>query len=148
MNPIKFLLWFVYIIILVNAKENKAFYRCGVDDDKVVPLPATNFIRISKDKRRLTNDLFKDFHIYLDLINIKNDIIKYNLEKYETLFINSLNKAVKTLESLLRVRDLGSGFLFSDENITDILIEDWNKTMVGNNATKNIYELGIDLIIF
>ena len=35
---------------------------------------------------------FKDFKIYLDLINIKNDIVKLNLQTYEDLFISSLKK--------------------------------------------------------
>ena len=28
------------------------------------------------------------------------------------------------------------------------MIEDWNKTLIGDNAIGNTYQLGIDLIIF
>ena len=134
-----------------EENQNKTFYRCGVDDDKTIPLPAKNFVKIDKDKRKLDNsdDNFKDFHIYLDLINIKKGIQKFHLEKYEELFINSLNKVVSTLESLLKVKRLENSYTFSDEDIiTNLDIEDWNKTMIGTNAIGDTYTLGIDLFIF
>ena len=60
------------------------------DDDTIIQKPTTNSIPIEKDKRKLDNSDFKEFHIYLDLINIKNDIRKYHLEEHEELFIISL----------------------------------------------------------
>ena len=147
---------FIFIITITFQKikseenQNQTFYRCGVDDDKTIPLPAKNFVKIDKDKRKLDNsdDNFKDFHIYLDLINIKKDIKKFHLEQYEELFINSLNKVVSTLESLLKVKRLENRYTFSDEQITNLYIEDWNKTMIGTNAIGDTYTLGIDLFIF
>ena len=69
-ETILFLLLFSLFQIL-NSQDNQIFYRCGVDDDNFEPLPATNFVPIVEDKRKLNDDEFKDFHIYLDLINIK-----------------------------------------------------------------------------
>ena len=138
----------VSIFQIINCLEKRYFYRCGVDDEEVKPIPATNYVTTEKDKRRLGDGEFKDFKIYLDLINVKNDIVKYHLEEYETLFINSLKKAVKTLESLLKVENSQRGFSFTDDQITAIKINDWNKTIIGTNAIGNSQELGIDLFIF
>ena len=71
MKGIKKLLLFIFIFQFVNVQEKREFYRCGIDDFKVIPKPVTNFVQIYKDKRRLNGQEFKDFNIYLDLINIK-----------------------------------------------------------------------------
>ena len=92
MKSILFLSLSLKIFQIIFSKENQTMYRCGVDDKKIIPMPSTNFIPIKKDKRKLSNDDFKDFNIFLDLINIKKGIIKYKLEKYQDLLINSLNK--------------------------------------------------------
>ena len=155
MKILQYLIIISIFIRKIKNDENKnhAFYRCGVDDYKTEPLPAKNIFKINKDKRNLNNEEndFKDFHIYLDLININNDIVKYHLEQYEELFIDSLNKVVKTLETLLKVKKLDYFYSFTDEQIRDIDIEDWNKTVVGSEAIDNgynVFESGIDLIIF
>ena len=144
-NFISFLI--IYIFQLIYCQNNKILYRCGADDDKTKPLPMTNFIKIKNDKRNLNGGEFKDFHIYLDLINIKNDIKKYNLEKYEELFIDSLNKGVETLESLLQVKELNKFYILSDRKILDLGIKDWNQTMIGTNSIGDMKTMGIDLVI-
>ena len=148
MKFLEIILLALTIFQTINCEEKRYFYRCGVDDEDVKPIPATNFVQVKKDKRSLGQKEFKDFKIYLDLINIKNDIVKFHLEEYEDLFISALQKAVKTLEALLKVEDTGRGYTFKDEQITGIKIPDWNKTMIGTNATGNSQELGIDLFIF
>ena len=148
MKAAKLFLLLFYLFQALNSQDNQIFYRCGVDDDNFEPLPATNFVPIEEDKRKLNDDEFKDFHIYLDLINIKNDIKKFHLEEHEELFIDSLNKAVETLQSLLKVRKLKYGYSFTDEQIKNIKIDDWNKTMIGNNSIGNSKTLDIDLFIF
>ena len=148
MKFLEIILLALTIFQTINCEEKRYFYRCGVDDEDVKPIPATNFVQVKKDKRSLGQKEFKDFKIYLDLINIKNDIVKFNLEEYEDLFISALQKAVKTLEALLKVEDTGRGYTFKDEQITGIKIPDWNKTMIGTNAIGNSQQLGIDLFIF
>ena len=138
----------IYLIKIILLQDKQVLYRCNVDDNYITPKPAKNFIPIPKDKRRLNDGDFGDFHIYLDIINIKNDIIKYHLEQYEDLFINSLNKVVKTLETLLKVKKLNKVYTFTDESIYDIQIENWNKSMIGNNSIGDMHSLGIDLFIF
>ena len=139
----------IFIFKVINCQENHVFYRCGVDDQNIKPIPIKSIIPIQDDDRRLDDeDEFKDFNIYLDLINIKKDIEKYNLKEYENLFIDSLTKAVETLESLLKIKKLKKAYIFEDQDIKNILIEDWNKTLIGDNAIGNTKELGIDLFIF
>ena len=122
-------------------------YRCGVDDEKIIPLPSKHFIPIKKDKRKLNDDDFKEFNIFLDLINIKKDIVKYKLEKYQDLIINSLNKGVETLKSLLKVKKLEGSHYFTDQQIKNLSIEDWNKTVIGSNVNEHNKDFGIDLFI-
>ena len=142
------ILFSLSIFQLCNCKEKQFLYRCGTDDEDIKPLPATNFIPIKKDNRKLDNEEFKDFHIHLDLLNIKKDIITFGLEEYEDLFIDSMNKAVKTLQSLLRVKKSDVGFVFTDDQIANINIQEWNKSLIGTNAIGHTGELGIDLFIF
>ena len=149
METIKILIYLLFMFQIINTIENKTFlFRCGADDDTRIPKPATNSIPIEKDRRKLDNSDFKDFHIYLDLINIKNDIRKYHLEEHEELFISSLQKAVETLESLLKVRVPKRITTFTDEEILNINITDWNKSMIGSHSMDNPLNLGIDLFIF
>ena len=142
----------LFLLLGIFQVQSKQLYRCGVDDEKFEIKRATNYVKINKShpayKRRMDSDDFKDFHIYLDLINIKNDIKKYNLEQYESLYINSLTKSVKTLESLLKVKKSSYGYTFTDEQIKSIKIDDWNKTIVGSNAEGDLASKDIDLIIF
>ena len=144
-----FIFIFIYSISIISTEEQtKYLYRCGADDVPITPLPAENIIPLKDDKRKLSDSNFKDFNIYLDLINIKNDIIKFHLEQYEELFINSLNKAVETLETLLKVKAPEANYTFTDQQILNINISDWNKSMIGSNALGGLYTLGIDLVIF
>ena len=144
----KFITFLFYIFHIIYCQKYQTFYRCGVDDNKITPLPAKNSVPINGSKRKLNEEQFKDFNIYLDLINIKRGIIKYNLQKYEELFISSLNKAVETLQKLLKVKRFDKGYMFDEEDILLMGIEDWNKTIFGKSAKGHNVKLGIDLFIF
>ena len=140
----------INIFQVTNTNQKQILYRCGFNDEKVIPKPINNYIPIKEDKRKLNGDNFKDFNIYLDLINIKNDIKKYKLEKYEELFISSLTKGVETLKSLLKVKKKYALYKFSDEQIYNMGIEHWNETLIGSkvNIETNKEASEIDLFIF
>ena len=141
-------IFFLFFLPINTSKNNSIFFKCGVDERQAKPLPATNMIPIKNDKRKLDSDGFKDFNIYLDLKNIKIGINRYNLQAYEDLFITSLNKVVNTLQTLLRVKAPDTAFIFYDEHITSLGIEDWNKSMIGNHSLGSTYDLGVDLFMF
>ena len=83
MKTFSVLFLLILIFKTINCQENQIYHRCGVDDQKIKPIPIENAIPIQNEDRRLDNeDEFKDFNIYLDLINIKNDIVKYNLQEH------------------------------------------------------------------
>ena len=142
-----FIPFLIYIFRFISCKNNQTFFRCGVDDHKIASIPAKNYAPINNKKRKLNNEEFKDFKIYLDLINIKKGIKDYNLEKYEELFISSLNKAIETLQKLLKVKRLDGVYKFNDFDIKYMGIQNWNKTIIGSSA-KDFQTLGIDLVIF
>ena len=66
MKPILVLSLSLNIFQVILSNENQTLYRCGVDDEKIIPLPSKNFIPIKKDKRKLNDDNFKEFNIFLD----------------------------------------------------------------------------------
>ena len=138
---------FFHLFKIINSNKTKILYRCGVDEEKFIPIPAMNYTQVNKEKRKLDFQIYGDFNIYLDLINIKKEIKKYKLEKYEDLFVSSLNKGVETLKSLLKVKKLNKNFKFSDEDIINIGIEDWDKTLYGSNVQDGLNSFDIDLII-
>lgn len=56
---------------------------------------------------------YKDFNIYLDLENIKYEISNNpNLRGKEDFFINTMQKAVNTLQSLLKVKPLIKDYIY------------------------------------
>ena len=137
--------------------EKQIIYKCGADKYKIKPKVLGSFINnnenVKSNKRRIDNlncEQFKKFNIYLDLENIKQEIINYNLERYRELFISSLENAAKTLEKLLMVENCSLPFDFSDDDIEDnINIATWNKSMFGTNAKNNginSQTLDIDLV--
>ena len=138
MNSKKHYILLLFFVTIINIHAQEIIYKCGIYDDNIPERPATHYDKIDKDnpsyKRRAETDSeeFQDFHIYLDLINLKNHIQKFNLLENEKLYIDSMKNAVKTLESLLKVKKPSAGFTFTDEEIKSIEIDDWNKTMLGN----------------
>ena len=55
---------------------------------------------------------FKSFKIYLDNYNIKKQLEGTELEEYKDIILNSLDKAVDTLQNLLRIQPLLYGYQF------------------------------------
>ena len=155
---ILFILSFILIIIDINSEEIPHLYKCGVDKYKIIPEFAKSSIPIDNNsplyKRRLDNigpDGFKKFNIYLDIENIEEEMIQYNLTEYHDLFINSMYKAIQTLESLLRVKPSIENYNFKDDEIERLNIAKWNTSYFGTIVYNNnigMSDLGIDLAIF
>ena len=153
-----FLIYFSAILGSKDIKNDFISYECGADRINLNPKPATLMTKIDERspeyQRRLETideDGFKNFSIHLDLYNFEDEIIKYKLNNIRELFINGMNKAIKTLTSLLKVKSSKINYLFNDEQIRDIGINNWDKDKIGNKTLSQhhgFYYFNIDLYIF
>ena len=153
-----FLIYFSAILGNKDIKNDFILYKCGADSIDLKAKPATLMTKIDdrspEYQRRLDTideDGFKNFSIYLDLYNFEDEIIKYKLNNIRELLINGMNKAIKTLTSLLKVKSSKYNYLFTDEQIKNIGINNWDKDKIGNKASLQLhgfYYFNIDLYIF
>ena len=148
---------FLFLFFIVSGelkKDTLNIYKCGIDKVKPILLTSKNILPIDpnniKYKRSLDNidaDGFKDFNIFLDLKNFDDEIIEIGLTDKREFFVTGMTKAIDTLKILLKVRPVPN-YVFKDEQIKKILINNWDKTKIGDNVTEGMSQLGIDLFIF
>ena len=151
MKAIKNLIFLLQIILIVNLihcqNKKPPLYKCEhYEEEKINPLP--NHI-VENPKRRMDDvdeDGFKEFNIYFDLENIKNDIKTNGLEEHEEFFIRSIEKAVSTLKSLLRVKPLENNYVIFEEDFEKLNISKWDTSKI--NEETGLKTQGIDLAIF
>jgi hypothetical protein len=143
----------LFELVFCSGTKGK-FYRCGFDQNKVEPIKLKNpEIKSGKKpsfKRKLDDDGFEDLKIHFDFVNLKSDFEKYSIStSNQTLIIKCINKAIQTLESLLKALP-PYNIYFSTEQIQSTGIEKWNETfpMFGDNSYMGIANLGIDLVLF
>ena len=127
-----FLLQIILIVNLIHCQYKKPpLYKCEhYEEEKINPLQ--NHI-VENPKRRMDDvdeDGFKEFNIYFDLENIKNDIKTNGLEEHEEFFIRSIEKAVSTLKSLLRVKPLESNYQITEEDFEKLNISKWDTEVI------------------
>ena len=90
---------------------------------------------------------FKDYNIHLDLYNFEDEIKKYKLEEKREFFIIGMDKAINTLKSLIKVKQVKNHF-FRDEDLIKYGINKWDKSKIGNETRMGMADMGIDLYIF
>lgn len=149
------LFYLIFAICCTIKKDKKIKFKCNSDKIESKPMPAKNSFPIPKNvkfKRVLDSNGFKDFNIYLDLVNFEHEAGVYDISvEVKEIFIKGMQKAVETLKSLLRVKQLENNYYFTDEQIIQLGINYWNKTNIGTepkSQNKGILESGIDLFIF
>ena len=143
---------FLALILCEPATENSnTRFKCGKDNFKPIQLPLNAVVPSKKSnlkyRRTLDSDGFKDFNIFLDLNNFDDEVKKYNLTEKRNFFVEGMQKAIKTLQSLLKVKTT-KNYIFYDEDLQDILINKWDETKIGSEmAEKGIgmMDLEIDL---
>ena len=150
--------YFIYFFELIFTEDQNKIYKCGVGQYKIEPPEFGNEIPINYSnplyRRRLKDldsDGFKKFNIYLDFENLKEEMKKYNLQKYQNTIISCMEKAANTLMSLLRVKPSLNDYWISDSQLTRYNINYWEKEKFGNEVyseTISLHSLGIDLVIF
>ena len=151
------LLILIFLIRKIKSQNEKLLYKCGFDKNNIIPKVLETKDKIDYNsslyKRRLGDideDGFKKFNIFIDNTNLIIEMEKYNLSKYKDLLITSIEKAKKTLETLLKVKPIEYAYWFADDDIKD-LVDEWDKEKFGNEAHKKnitLLSLGIDLVIF
>ena len=155
-KKIVFILLYFYIVYCDKETDSlNPSYKCGRDIIEPIPLSSKNILPLSEKsstyKRSLDSDGFKDFNIFLDLYNFDEEIKEYKLQSKRELFVNGMQRVVKTLKSLLKVKELQNNYYFFDEHLTKIFINKWDKTKIGNETVKQnkgMKDLDIDLYIF
>jgi hypothetical protein len=121
----------------------------------MIPKTLENKILVDQNdtlyKRRLDSDGFKNLNIYFDSTNLEKEMEIYNLTQYKDLFLSSINKAIRTLESLFKRKPLKYKYFYYDEIIKKMGINYWETSKFGNSSEPKritLYDLGIDLLIF
>ena len=146
----------IFLINLINCHRQPPLFKCQhSDQDENDPLP-NRVVELSvkekeERKRRIAENDFKDFNIYLDLENVLYEIEQLGLEKHKDFYINSMNKAVSVLKSLLKVKPLQEEYQLIDEDFAKLKISKWNTSLFGTEAKNKHITLrsaGIDLVIF
>ena len=114
----KVIFCFIFNFYLTFCFEKNNRFRCGFDSNNYIPKPAMNII--SDDKNPLKTfayTSFKTFKIVLDLLQFNDELITYNLTDKKTFFTDALNKAIRTLTILLKVKTPLVNYYIPDEHI-------------------------------
>ena len=155
----RYIIFIILTFLLTNTseeEEEQIVYKCGKNNLKIEPQKAKNPILINHNnnthsKRKLDNDGFKEFNIYMDLTNIKQGIKTYNLKKYENLFISAFDKVITTIKKLLKVKPLKYAYYIDSDSIRNMKVYNWDTSKFGDEAKKKgitTDTLDLDLVIF
>ena len=150
---------YLLIILTLIVENNQPKYRCGTNIlKKITPKEMPPKFIISKEdplyNRRLKyvdNDGFLNISIYVDKYNIQKKLSTSNIRQYQSIIINALDKAAKTLQKLLKVKPIVNGYQFTDDELRELELVSWDTNKFGTRAYNqgvNMNNLGIDLIIF
>ena len=147
-----FYIFFIFLISTIESHDNKIpKFRCNFDSIKNEPIFANHSSPKNFTYKRILDPVdsegFKKFNIYLDLVNLEEEIKQYNLTKYRDLFVEGIKKAVNTLQSLLRVKP-PTGRIDLTNFVQKENISYWNSSILGNIAKIDISTLDFDLIVF
>ena len=157
-----FLLHIILIFNTINCKKlkNQVLFKCQHDNEQEHELLPNRIAENSVNqneyiKRRMVDDTdtdeFRFFNIYLDLENIKHEIVELGLQNYQDFFISSMQKAVSVLQTLLKVKPLLMDYCLYDDDFSQLNIKYWNHEKFGTEACRNGFHFrnqSIDLVIF
>ena len=142
-----------FLIHIINSQKRT---KCGLNS-KIIPKlieedPNENQYQFG---RKLSNESeeYRDINIVLDYKNIETEIELNNLNKYKSLIINSMNKAVETLKNLVKIKTPISCFTLEVDFIEYVGFYFWDKERFGiTNEKKKFstcdFDNKIDLLIF
>ena len=141
-----------------SYKFNDQHKKCGIYHHKISPKPGVLInngkptIKSQKSLRSTSEKSFKDFNIYLDKTNLEKELVQYGLSDLKTTFLSSINKCIKTLQTLLKVTTSQTNYNIPDNFFQTQGIKYWDTSKFGSSAIQNkrigLVDLGIDLAIF
>ena len=156
-NQKQFILFIFIIFSSINyyfCQEKESLGRCGADDIKLKHIFAKRrpLNKSQLSKRKLDSDGFQDFHIYFDPANLKHDFeLNPDFAKYEDLIFNGINKAIATLQKLLKVKPPKYSYSFSVSDFYDIGINNLSESNVvyDEDYEEDVYQMNeYNLILF
>ena len=145
----------IFLIVHLYLKDNDSkdikerIPQCEmeVNENEIIPLEVDE----PNQSRRLDNEEFKDFKIYLDLAYIKYQAsLNPELSKHLGKVISSMEKAKSTLEQLFLVKPFVTRWIVRAENLESLGIEKFNTDFFKRKGetSKNLKDIGYDLYIF
>ena len=161
---IKILLAFVILCVIASAiflfikfhvkdedskgiKERESLCEMDFNQNDLPPLE----IDSEKDLRRLNNEEFKAFKIYIDFTYMRYQAsLDQNLSKNFNKVIKSMEKGKSTLEKIFLVKPFVTGWILRAEVLEDIGIPKFNENFFKRKGepTQNLRQIGYDLYIF
>ena len=151
-----FSIFILFSLLLQEIATNpQVLFKCDPDNSPVYNMNLSNIVKSSKstkNKRLLDENGYKNSSIFLDTKNLEKEYNNYGLQAFTslTILVNSMSRAVQTLQSLLKVRQT-ENYAFDDTALTSISINDWDETKIGSKnkeQKKGTQDLDIDLYIF
>ena len=139
-----FLFYTISLLLYTNSSQNVKRY-CGND----IYIKPKKINKIKNHKRALTTEENYDLNIIIDLKNLEEGIIAYNLLEYNHILINAFNSASKILNSLLKVTSRPCYYIYSNDFV-DYGFNNWDKEKYGISISKNYFitcDYNMDLFI-
>ena len=130
-----------------DIKERESVCEMEVNQNDLPPLEIDD----EKSLRRLNNEEFKSFKIYLDLTYMKYQAsLDQNLSKNLNKVIKSMEKAKSTLEKIFLVRPFVTRWILRAEVLEKTGIPKFNENFFKKEGepTLNLEQIGYDLYIF
>ena len=140
---------FILLVYVVYSQDGTIKYKCGEYLNNFKPIKASLNLGNVTIKRKLDNNGFKEFNIGLDTKNLETELEIFNLKKYKNLFFDSMNQAIETLTSLLKVKP-SLCHILSATVYDNLGIKYWDKKKFGVNEKTQEFTLcnsNIDLLI-
>ena len=139
-----FLFYTISLLLYTNTSQNVKRH-CGND----IYIKPKRINKIQKQKRALTTEENYDLNIIIDLKNLEEGIIAYDLLEYNHILINAFNSASKILNSLLKVTSRPCYYIYSND-FDDYGFNNWDKEKYGISSSKNYFitcDYNMDLFI-
>ena len=145
----------IFLIIKLHVKDEDSKEikeRTSECEMETIPndLPPLE-IDESKSSRRLTEQDFKPFKIYIDLSYMRYQAsLDPQLSKNLMEVVNSMEKAKTTLEKLFMVKPFEKNWVVRAENLEKLGVPKFNQDFFKKNGepTQNLRQIGYDLYIF